>query len=259
MVEKTRKTPSRRRTKSESTFSALLRNLYLYSVEYCLFFSPGEGHPVFSKDQIVSILERGYGERKISELAELFPSFATLDELVKKKMLEASTEILVVRDDEPQVLPVSRISGILLEEASEGLPLWWNVPVPLFSCAGGKIAVNGCAQKLFGDISPVQIPHMEGPEFVFEVSPGGGCFLFKEIHPSVFLVEDVSEDMRSAEEMAWWASIGKAFVSKIKGKGKNVRRIEVADSAAMENAGDCLACIWDGKILGYLRVEDGDE
>ena len=81
-------------------------------------------------------------------------------------------------------------------------------------------------------------------------------FLYTEIAPSIYLVQDVTEDLRDAEQMAWLASIGQAFISNLKSKGKSVRQIRSPEQPLEEEGGEHVACIWEEKLLGYVCIDD---
>lgn len=256
MARETKRTPRRRKDeKAGLTLSKLLRDLYLHGIEFCLFFSPGEGHPVFSKDQIISVLEKGEGERSVCELTELCPSFSTLEDLLGKNVLRKQAELLVLKDGDLSILPVSSILGMPEGDVETGIPLWWDAPLPFVSWTGGRFSANRKAAEL---LEGIPVPRGQGPEFLCEAS-GEKCFLFREIHPAVFLVDDVSEDMGNAKEMTWWAAVGKAFVSRLRGKGFSVEKITETPPSADDERDEVLACVWDEDILGYLKVKDGKE
>jgi|LSQX01.1.fsa_nt_gb hypothetical protein len=254
MGEKT-KTTSCRKKRTGVTLSELLRSLYRHGIEFCLLFSPGEGHPVFSKDQIISVLEKGEGERSVSELTELCSSFSTLEDILERNILGKQTELLVVKDTDLRILPVSSLSSLSLEDTGKGVPLWWDAPVPFVSWAKGRFSANRSAAALLGGAA---VSRGQGSEFLCELKENK-CFLFREIHPSVFLVDDVSQDMVNAKEMAWWAAVGKAFVSRLRCKGISVEKIDDSRESSHDNSDDILACVWDEEILGYLKVKDGSE
>lgn len=245
-----KKTSLRGSEKTGISLSEVLRDLYRHGIEFCLLFSPAMCHPVFSKDQIISVLEKDEGERKVCELPDLCPSFSTLDDLVNRKVLEGEDRLLALKEEELVVLSASS----LLKVSREGqkTPPWWKAPVPLVSWAEGRFLANKSAKKLLGGAS---LRRGEGAEFFCEGRKGKG-FLLKEVSPSVFLVDDVSEDMGAAREMAWWAAIGKAFVSKIEACGG---RVEEVDGGALpeDDLEDFLTCLWDDEILGYLKVSHG--
>jgi hypothetical protein len=251
--ESKRTTRRRKVEKTGVTLSELLRDLYLHGIDFCLLYSPIEGHPVFSKDQIISVLEKGEGERSISELTTLCSSFSPLEDLLKKNVLCKQEKLFVLKDADLRILPVSSIVEMSGADIGTGVPLWWDAPLPLVSWAEGRFSANRKASELLDGIT---VPRGDESEFLREL-PGGKCFLFREIYPCVFLVDDVSEDMGNAKEMTWWAAVGKAFVSRLRGKGFSVEKMSEAPPSAVDERDEILACVWDDDILGFLKVKDG--
>lgn len=254
MGRETKRPPRRRKVeKNEVTLSELLRDLYLHGVEYCLLYSPPEGHPVFSKEQIVSVLEKGESERSVSELATLCSSFSPLKDLLEKNVLSKKDKLFVLKDADLRILPVSTIAEMTGEEIGTGVPLWWDAPLPFVSWAGERFSAN---RKAAGLLDGIPLTRGEGSEFLREL-PGGKCFLFREIHPCIFLVDDVSEDMGNAKEMTWWAAVGKAFVSRLRGKGFSVEKMTEDPLSAVDERDEILTCVWEDDIVGFLKVKDG--
>ncbi len=242
----------------DSSLSSLLRNLYLHSVEHCAPLVPGES-AIVTKDQLISILERGYGEKKVRDIPRLLSSSAVLKEMVRKNLLNDRTPVLTVSEEGYEILPAGSLSASVPSRPSpEGVPPWWNAPLPFVSIAPGKISLNGKARALLGDIPPGEL-FADAPddeeEFVLE--PSSGTFLFRKIAPGVYLVEDVSSDVNSAREISWWAAVGRAFVGKLHAEGKTAERSDVSPKHTPGASEECLPCLWDGKILGYLLVRHG--
>ena len=233
-----------------TTLSELLRSLYLHDLEYCLLKSPKEEDPpVFTKDQIISVLEKDTGEKCAWELTELCSFYSTLDDLLKKKVLSDCTEVLVIQKEGSGIQPVAslRVPG---EETEENVPSWWNAPVPFVSWKKGVFAANEAAGKLLAD---AEVKRGRGGEFVRETDDGR-YLLFTRIHPSVYFVEDVSEALGKAREMAWWAAVGKALAARLEEKGCTLERIKDTPLPSPKGTVEDLRCLWDGEELGFLRV-----
>ena len=245
-----KKTSSRESEKARVSISEVLRDLYRHGIDFCLLFSPAMTHPVFSKDQIISVLEKDEGERDVCDLPDLCPSFSTLYDLVSRKILEGGDKLLAFKEEKLVVLTASSLLDISNEV--QKIPLWWEAPVPFVSWEGGRFLANRTAKKLLGGTS---LHRGEGSEFFCE-GPRGKGFLLKEVSPSLFLVDDVSEDIGAAREMAWWAAIGKAFVSKVKACGGRVEEVH-GGTLPEGDPEDFLTCLWDGEILGFLKVDHG--
>jgi len=261
-------------TTLESPLSSLLRSLYLHGVEHCAL-ATAKGYPIYSKDQIVSLLERGNADTKVSDAIALLSSngFSCLTE---QRLMEPLTPVLLVTDRGVELVPAGRIPQPSPEQEcttpDEGtkdldLPCWWTIPLPLALLTGKKTALNPAAEKLLdGFTLPSFARKKKHPnEFLLELSSkstkkrmsSSRHFLFTPLEASFFLVQDVSEDLQSAEQMEWLASIGQAFLSDLKCKGISVRQIRSAEYLDEEEKGKHLACIWEEKLLGYVCIDDG--
>lgn len=248
------------KTKKKGTsLSELLRTLYLHDLEFCMLMSPDEEDPpVFTKDQIISVLEKDAGERSAWELTGLCSFYSTLDALLEKKILNDRTEVFVIQKEDSGILPVSSIRE--REEGKEppegeDRPSWWGAPVPFVSWKKGALLSNGAAEELLGG---AEVKKGRGPEFVRELEDGR-CLLFRRIHPSVYFVEDVSEDLAKAREMAWWAAAGRAFAAALEERGGAAERVDKPAALPGDGAVEFLQCSWDGEDLGYLRVDHGNK
>lgn len=140
---------ARYNTTLESPLSSLLRSLYLHGVEHCAL-ATAKGFPIFSKDQIVSLLERGNADTKVCEAFALLSSngFACLTE---QRLMEPLTPVLLVTDRGVELVPAGRIPQPSPREedaapdeeiTDSGLPCWWTVPLPLALLTGKKTLLN---------------------------------------------------------------------------------------------------------------------
>jgi len=264
---------ARYNTTLESPLSSLLRSLYLHGVEHCAL-ATAKGFPIFSKDQIVSLLERGNADTKVCEAFALLSSngFACLTE---QQLMEPLTPVLLVTDRGVELVPAGRIPQPSPREedaapdeeiTDSGLPCWWTVPLPLALLTGKKTLLNPAAEKLLEGYAPSSFGRKKKhpKEFLLELSckstkkrkAGSKHFLFTELKDSFFLIQDVTEDLQSADQMAWLASIGQAFLSDLKCKGIPVRQIRSPEYTTEEENGKHLACIWEEKLLGYVCIDD---
>ena len=236
----------------DSPLSSLLRNLYIHSLDHCAPLVRGEA-AIVTKDQLISILERGHGEKKVRDIPRLLSSSASLREMVQKNLLKDRTPVLTVDEEGFEILPAANLS-LSTWPSREELPFWWNAPLPFVAVALGKIILNEKAQSLLGNMPLEKLlgNPPEDKEFVLE--PSSGTFLFREVAPSIYLVEDVSSDVSSAREISWWAAVGKAFVEKLHTEDKTTERSDVFSALGPGTAEECLPCLWEGKILGYLLV-----
>ena len=243
----------------DSSLSTLLRNLYLHGVEHCAPLVRGES-AIFTKDQVVSILERGYGEKKVRDIPDLLSSSSGLRESSGNNQVKEKTSVLTVNEDGYEVLPAGSLDlSAPVPPVGGGVPSWWNAPLPLVSLASGKITLNEKARTLLSDLPLDSFFDHRPNEKEFVIEPSSGTFLFREIAPLVYIAEDVSADVSSAREISWWAAVGKAYVEKLRGEGKSTRRSDAAGSLKPNAGEESLPCIWEGKVLGYLLVRNGQD
>ncbi len=243
----------------DSSLSTLLRNLYLHGVEHCAPLIRGES-AIFTKDQVVAILERGYGEKKVRDIPELLSSANIQKKIAGKNLFKDRTSVLAVNEEGCEVLPAGSLAlSTPVRPTGADTPSWWNVPLPLVSVASGKIVLNEKARILLQGVSLNGLLDDLPDEKEFVLEPLAGTFLFREIAPQIYLAEDVSADVTSAREISWWAAVGKAFVEKFRGEGKITSRSDVLPSFKPSTGEECLPCLWEGKVLGYLLVRNGQD
>lgn len=261
-------------TTLESPLSLLLRSLYLHGVEHCAL-ATANGSQVFSKDQIVSLLERGNADTQVCEAIASLASNGSAC-LTEQPLMEPLTPVLLVTERGAELVPAERIpqQPSPVEEdaapdegqADSGLPCWWTVPLPLAHFTGKKTLLNPAAEKLLEGYAPSSFGRKKKrpKEFLLELSckstkkrkAAFRHFLFTELQDAFFLIQDVTDDLQSADQMAWLASIGQAFLSDLKCKGIPVRQIRSPEYTAEEESGKHLACIWEEKLLGYVCIDD---
>lgn len=254
-------------TTIQSPLPVLLRSLYLHGVEYCAL-AGADRCDVYTKDQIVSLLERGDTDRTVCEaIAQLEPGAFACGR--HEGALDSATRVLLVTSTGSEVVAASSIPETkrpksrktLAKKAVPASPPWWDAPIPLAMCAEKGILLNSAGRRLLAGLSlpPVQGGEAWSDEFILEAAGHGGTgassdrqFLFERLEGTVYLVQDVTEDLRSAGEMAWLASVGQAFISHFKCRGRPVRQVRSAERPADCDPEDCVACIWEGELLGYV-------
>jgi hypothetical protein len=137
-------------------------------------------------------------------------------------------------------------------------PSWWKIPLPLAILRKKKIVINDVASSL--SISKpllaikVESLPLEQDEFFVTLKENKKTHsvLFKYLDKRVYLIEDVTQDVETASDILWWASVGKAFASKVENEGKvMVKEGEEGDQFEIEEK---FSCDWDGKNIGKLCI-----
>jgi hypothetical protein len=247
------------------TVQDLLRQLFQEKAEYALI-PRGEGRDLFTKDRIISLLERGWGGRPLEEcLKELSP-----DDPGLLGGLPGDTPLLLVEGARIRSVRLRQVRegaaggsspspGVpfLPVHRAEGAPAWFEAPLPLLRWVRGEEPrLNAGAVRLLpgGEERLSLIRGLSEEQDVFSVGSGdrGKAFLLRPLGEGYYLLEDVSDDVRVAEDVAWWASVGKAFVERLERNGVRVRCCRGEEDPPGE--GEILDCAWEGHPLGRIRI-----
>lgn len=235
----------------ESTLLVLLRALYSLIVDYGVYL-PDSGDPlVFTKDQVVILVERGQGDALVQDLPDLAEEglFRPLDPGALEGQDKLNALIL-----EAQGVYVSTVAKGLNPSEPE-YPEWWGAPIPFAICTRIGMKLNPTAELMFGaDLERLDVQALpEKDEFIVELEgKGRPCFLaFRRLEPNIFIIDDCTGDLVEAQDISWWAAVGRAWTTELEAQGRAWRR-----SNSPAETGQSWPCEWEGRFLGYLCVED---
>lgn len=117
--------------------------------------------------------------------------------------------------------------------------------------------INRTAALMFGtDLERLSVADLpEKDEFIVDLEGREPpCFLaFRRLEPDIFILEDCTGDLMEAQDISWWAGLGRAWVASIEKEGRTWRREE--DALPEGFAGQAWPCEWEGRFLGWLCVE----
>jgi hypothetical protein len=224
-------------------------------LDYCVLRGPGESDKalIFTKDQLISLIERSSPDTSIEDLPGL--AARGLFKPVTPPEPE-NTRVLLVEEGGSSV---SSIREALLMGPS--FPEWWGIPIPLAMFFSKKLYFNPTANALFGPnlkrMATCTLPNKD--EFLVELEGANfPCLLtFRRLDAHTFMLEDSTGDAALAEDIAWWASIGKAWTATLDEKRISYRRCTESEAAALQGEDDTiLPCEWEGRLLGYFCVEN---
>ena len=235
-----------------SSLLVFLRAMYSLMLDYGVYL-PDDADPlVFSKEQVVVLVERGKAEALVRDLPELAkeglfrpldPDDAALPEdvgaiVVERHGARAATVREAVTPVEPEY------------------PEWWEAPVPFAMCTRMGMRLNPTAVVMFGaDLERLSVTALpEKDEFIVELEgKGRPCFLaFRRLEPDIFTLDDCTGDLMEAQDISWWAAVGRAWISKLEADGQSWRR---AETLPADFKGQAWPCEWQGRFLGYLCVD----
>lgn len=237
-----------------STLLVLLRALYRLLLDYGVLWADGSEEPfVFRKEQLVALVERGQSEALVRDLPRLAGEGLLRPVEPEAEELERARAILVERRG-ARVLSLAEAVAPWEPE----FPEWWEAPLPFALCARGRMRINRTAALMFGpDLERLSVAELpEKDEFIVELEGRTPpCFLaFRRLEPDIFILEDCTGELSEAQDISWWAGLGRAWVASIEGEGRTWRREEVPPEGF---AGCAWPCEWGGRLLGWLCVESG--
>ena len=219
----------------DSTLAEFLRSVYETAVEYAVYIPEVGDAIILSKGQLISIVGRNCADAMIMRLPQLIERniFNPLDPngidypeenlalYVKNTGAFLNTLELALYPDEPQY------------------PEWWNAPVPFAMASRGILRLNETAIKMFGvgleQLNAQELPDRD--EFIVKLEGLNGTrfIAFKKLKPGIFTIDDYTEDLTDAQDITWWAAVGRTWVKEIEAKGGTWQRLETPPEGKKEN------------------------
>jgi hypothetical protein len=258
----------------KSSFAVLLRTLYRIGLDYCVL-PPEEKFKniiVFTKEQLVSLIERGSPETAISDIPQrvaqgLFKPVAILktnsppndfiSDFISKGDFEDLERLRVLVIDDAGAT-VSSLKEALTPKGPS-FPEWWEAPVPLALWEEETLHVNRTGVLMFGsDLKRLAgLPDKDEFLVTLEGKPNPCTVNFRRLEGNIFMLDDCTSDVAAAADIAWWAAVGKAWAATLDRKNLAYRRCteEEAKVLRAEDENTVLLCEWEGEVLGYLCLE----
>lgn len=239
-----------------STVQEILRAMYLYSSDYILIVIARKER-LLHKDQLVCLLEQGREGAALSELISEVP----------KEPLAARTQM----EDTPQDMPLLLFAQGELSRTSFGeyreqkimatasrLPEWWDVPLPLIYVCDQSVSLNNAALALIPGGAKALAEQMEGllkeKIITLHEKKSDRTLTLSPLTDTVYFLEDISGDFEMAEDLLWWAAVGRAFVRRMEKNGLIVRRLSPYEQEP-KDAAEIIPCFWEDELMGKLSIE----
>ena len=260
-----------------SSLVMLMRTLYRMGLNYCVLPPSGEYAYVivFTKEQLVSLIERSSSDSDpfIAEIPRRVAQGLFKPVAIFKSDSSSSDFVSSVGFAEPERLQVlvieedgAKVSSLkeALAPRVPDLPEWWEAPVPFAMCGYGKLHVNHTAMLMFGsDLKRIPIGDIpDKNEFLVTLEGGESrCSVtFRRLEGDIFVLEDSTSDITAAEEVAWWAAVGKAWASTLDQEKLSYRRCGEEEAERLRSEKTLVfPCEWGGELLGYFCVTDKPE
>ena len=248
-----------------STPKEMLRALYFHGVDH-LILNINRRELLLHKDHLIILLEHGGENLTISDLA----SQADDEQMSARGRIEEApqnTPLLVFSQTRKNAGgPRFELAKITLREYRERrirentivLPEWWSIPLPILHVTEDAIFLNDKALGLVpgGAVSLAsQMDRIREDRIVtLNVDEGDRTFSLYALTDDSYLIEDISGDFEMAEDLVWWAAIGRALVRRMEKEGVTVKRLSAYEKPP-EGAAEVIQCSWDGEIIGSLAVD----
>ncbi|MDR1621521.1 MAG: hypothetical protein LBS00_04015, partial [Synergistaceae bacterium] len=256
---------------TRSSLAVLLRTLYRMGLDYCVL-PPADGFAdviVFTKDQLVSLIERNSSETAIFDISKrvaqgvfkpvaIFKSDASSSNFVSKGGFADPERLQVLVVDE-EGANVSSLKEALIPR-SPNFPEWWEAPIPFAMCGRGKVHINRTAMLMFGPdlkrLTTDDLPDKNEFLVTLEGRQSPCTVTFRRLEGDIFMLDDCTSDALVAADIAWWAAVGKAWAAALDEEKRPHRRCGdmEAENLRADSGYTVFPCEWEGELLGYFCV-----
>ena len=263
-----------------SSLLDFLRAMYSLVLDYGVYLGDEkDAEPlIFSKEQLVFLIERGHVDLLLKDLPEL-----ERDEIIRAIDINefAAPDKIQALIIEKRGVSIGTLAGAFNPNQTE-YPAWWTAPIAFAMCGRNKVKLNPAALNEFGAelerLNAAALP--EKDEFIVELEgKDRPMFLsFRRLAAGIFTIEDCTGDLVEAQDISWWAGLGRLWMNLIEAGGHKWRRLEDAsdlknlnldldlDNIDLNNADDLeriealsgaqiLPCEWQDRFMGYLCIE----
>lgn len=207
-----------------------------------------DGNPIYIRqEELIAAMERGFGGSSLGYWL--------------KKSHRSASELKDFSPDESIVLMEGAscrlVKAVDLKGAAAGeMHSWMDLPFPLIHrSAAGELSMNGVAENLFeGKIMPSSLfdQALKEREALYFVNDKP--FLLRHLGYGYFTLEEIDEEVELAQEIIWWAAVGKALSERLEGQDVEVKRLP--ENFPLNGVdGELLLCSWGNTPLGYLLLK----
>ncbi|MCR4817409.1 MAG: hypothetical protein K5841_00450 [Fretibacterium sp.] len=234
----------------DSSLLVCLRAFYSLMLDYGVCLTDDEEPFVFSRQQLVILVEGGEADAPVRDM----PSLAGKGRFrpIVGERLDGEMDVLFMGRRGTRVMSLAKA---LAPDDAE-IPEWWEAPIPFAMSTRAGMKLNAAAIRTFGPglkrLKVSALPDKE--EFIVQLEGREKpVFLaFRRLEPNIFILDDCTGDLVEAQDISWWAAVGRTWVSEIEAGGNTWRR---ADSPSGSRS---WPCEWEGRFLGYLCVDGAD-
>lgn len=229
----------------------LLRALYSHMLDYAVYAADDGRTIILSKEQLVVLVERGMSASPISDLPALAAEGLFRPVPINDLRYPDEIESILIERGGTVIRSIERA----VSRPSVEYPKWWEAPIPFAMCTREGLKLNSAAISMFGaDLQRLRVGGIpDKDEFIVEIQGRNApCFMaFKRLKPDIFTLEDCTGDMVEAQDITWWAAVGRAWIKSSEAAGQTWQREE---SVPEGFDGLSWRCEWQGRFQGYLCI-----
>lgn len=231
----------------QSSIEELLRALFRLHVDV-IRIERSCREVFFRKEQLIVFIEKGMGRSSLASLPEgVGYSRSDLEHVGLNRM----------------ILDLTAKGGWLCrfsELKGRGEDFWSAAAIPLLRFREGGLEFNEAAQERWGtpNLPCDCLSALDEGEEITVLAGDNRHYLVKNLGMGHYLLDDVSVDMATAREIAWWAAVGKALVRRMEENGAVIDSFE-ADCPESPLDPTRIPCHWEGRLLGYIAVKEVTE
>ncbi|WP_286953886.1 hypothetical protein, partial [Aminobacterium sp. UBA4908] len=249
-----------------SPLSIVLRALFCFSLTRIVLHKKNR-YKYFLQEDLVAFLHKTGKDSHVSSLFRSFekeedPSHTPFYTLPNKE-----TVLFLSAEGGASISTVGELKLMVTSQTGD-LPEWWSVPIPLLAIQKKKVILNekACSHLKGYTFSYDEVEsalQSEEPMLAIDNAEGRMVICPIEIAPHVFMLDDVTCDLDTAENMIWWAAVGQAWAQKKRRAGYRILRVdeEIKEPSPLDllGADEYMTCIWDGKVVGHLCLRKEKE
>ncbi|MDR3332545.1 MAG: hypothetical protein LBT08_07945 [Synergistaceae bacterium] len=246
-----------------STPQDMLRALYFYVVDYVII-QIEESERLLHKDQLIALLEHGRGDTSIQDVmsdsfVEPLSTKTQIEEIPQETQLLLFSQASIDSGRETLTkMDFREFREMKLKENTPALPEWWGIPLPLLHTRDDMIYLNDKALDLVPGGARSVATQMDKirEDRIITLKEGekDRTFSLLPLTGDSYLIEDISGDFEMAEDLVWWAAIGRAFVRRMEDNGLAVKRLSPYENPP-DDVAEVIQCSWDGEFMGRLAIE----
>ena len=244
-----------------SNVREVLRALYFYGPDY-IMMKMGGRERLIHKEQLVSLLELGKSSSTIEDimsasLNEPISARTQLEDVSQDTFLLVFTQKGSGKAGDLSRMTFEEYREHAIKESAVSFPDWWGAPLPLLFIDEERVVFNEHGVRLMpcdaAALAKQAKRILRDKIITVREKKRERTFSLRPLDGDIYLIEDISGDFEMAEDLVWWAAVGKAFYRRLEENGAVIRRLSPFEEAPA-NFAEVIPCSWEGEFVGSIAV-----